>query len=380
MLSQHLPPLFAQTPAPPAVPVPEVTPGSVILDEACRAGDATEPNAICTVVTDATGVGWLGQALGTLIPALAQIALIVGLAWLANRLVRTAIRRFTLRLRSDGMSKLSGLRSRGPLATTGPINLARSNMRTETIGSVLRSVTSGGILFVAVALALGVVGIDLGPLVAGAGIIGVALGFGSQSLVKDLISGIFILYEDQYGIGDIVEVGEPSAPIATGTIEGISLRTTRLRDIEGTVWYVPNGEIRRVGNKSQLWARSLIDVGVAYGTDTDHAIEVIKRTADELWHDQDWADQVLEEPEVWGIEAFGPSEVVIRLVVKVEPARQWAVNRELRARLLTAFERDGIEIPFPQQTVWMHQVRDTASALPDPPPDRPPARELERDA
>lgn len=359
----------------PDVAVPAASPPPTLLNEACLAAGSTEPNAICTAVADATGIGWLGQALGTLIPALAQVALIVALAWLANRLVRTAIRRFTVRLRSDGMSKLSTLRSRGPLATTGPINLARSNMRTETIGAVLRSITSGAILFVAVALVLGVVGIDLGPLVAGAGIIGVALGFGSQSLVKDIISGIFILYEDQYGIGDIVEVGEPSAPIAAGSIEGISLRTTRLRDVEGTVWYVPNGEIRRVGNKSQLWARSLIDVGVAYGTDTDHAIRVIKGTADDLWNDPDWADQVLEEPEVWGIEAFGPSQVVIRLVVKVEPARQWAVNRELRARLLVAFAQEGIQIPFAQQTVWMHQVGGDGTARGGAAEDRPGVRD-----
>jgi len=358
--------LLAPTPVPPPTPVPEVSPESVVLDATCRTAEATEPNAICTVVSDATGIGWLGQALGTLIPALLQIGLIVALAWVANRLLRTVIRRFVRQLQTDGVSKISTLRGRGPLATTGPINMARASMRTETIGSVLRSIASVAIFGTAFAMALGVVGINLGPLVAGAGILGVALGFGSQSLVKDVISGIFILYEDQYGIGDIVEVGEPSAPIATGTIEGISLRTTRLRDIEGTVWYVPNGEIRRVGNKSQLWARSLIDVSVAYGTDTNHASAVIKRTADELWHDRDWAEQVLEEPEVWGIEAFGPSEIVIRLVVKVEPARQWAVNRELRSRLLVAFQHEGIEIPFPQQTVWMHQVPEDGRPAPAP--------------
>jgi small conductance mechanosensitive channel len=184
-----------------------------------------------------------------------------------------------------------------------------------------------------------------GLLHAGAGIIGVALGFGSQSLVKDFLSGLFILIEDQFGVGDIVTLdGETS-----GTVEAVSLRTTRLRAVDGTVWHVPNGEIRRVGNQSQHWSRALIDVLVAYETDLDHAQAVIASVAHEIaLGDKD----VLDEPEVWGVEALGANGVMIRLVVKTRPSQQYRVSRELRARLKAAFEREGIEIPFPQQTVW----------------------------
>src|SRR6185369_98079 len=143
----------------------------------------------------------------------------------------------------------------------------------------------------AIFMILGEVGIDLGPLLAGAGIIGVAIGFGSQSLVKDFLSGIFILVEDQFGVGDTVDLGE-----AVGVVEVVSLRTTRLRSVDGTVWHVPNGEIRRVGNKSQHWSRALLDIQVAYTTDLERAQQVINDVAHAVWHED---KHVLEEPEVW---------------------------------------------------------------------------------
>jgi small conductance mechanosensitive channel len=161
---------------------------------------------------------------------------------------------------------------------------------------------------------------------------------------------MFMLIEDQYGVGDVIDVGE-----ATGTVESITLRTTRLRAVDGTVWHVPNGEIKRVGNKSQQWARALLDVDVAYGSDVEHAKQVIKEVADGVWRDEEFGTSVLEEPEVWGIEAFGADGIAIRLVVKTQPSEQWRVMRELRARLKDAFDREGIEIPFPQRTVWMRQ-------------------------
>ena len=149
-----------------------------------------------------------------------------------------------------------------------------------------------------------------------------------------------MLIEDQYGVGDIVDAGE-----ATGVVEGVSLRTTRIRDLEGTLWHVPNGQISRIGNKSQLWARSLIDIPVAYDTDIAHATRVIKHIADELWSDPAWASDIVEEPEVWGVEAFTADQVLIRMVIKTEPARQWAVNRELRARLAAGLRRRGHRDP-----------------------------------
>ncbi len=171
-----------------------------------------------------------------------------------------------------------------------------------------------------------------------------------------------MLIEDQYGVGDIIDVGD-----ATGTVEKVSLRSTTLRDVYGTVWHIPNGEILRVGNYSQLWSRALIDVEVAYDTDLDLARGVIQRVADELWEDPEWGgDELMERPEVWGVQSLGASSVALRLVVKTEPSQQWAVERELRLRLKKALDEAGIEIPFPQQTVWFRHQGDHPLA---PPPD-----------
>ncbi|HEV2809267.1 MAG TPA: mechanosensitive ion channel family protein [Acidimicrobiales bacterium] len=158
-------------------------------------------------------------------------------------------------------------------------------------------------------------------------------------------------------MGDVIDVGE-----ANGVVEGVSLRTTRLRAVEGTVWHVPNGEIRRVGNKSQQWSRALIDFDVAYKTDLAQAKTTIKRVADSVWTDEKLGRSVLEEPEVWGVEAFGPDGVAIRLVIKTRPADQWKVMRELRQRMKEAFDEEGIEIPFPQRSLWVRADGDTPSA------------------
>jgi moderate conductance mechanosensitive channel len=167
----------------------------------------------------------------------------------------------------------------------------------------------------------------------------VAIGFGSQNLVRDFISGIFMLMEDQYGVGDVVDAGP-----ATGTVEGVGLRTTRLRDVNGTLWHIPNGEIRRVGNRSQGWARALVDLEVAYSTDLDAATRTIERVAQELDADDRWAARLLEQPEVWGVEELGPDGIRVRLVAKTRPLEQWKVARELRARLKVAFDQAGIEV------------------------------------
>ncbi len=339
MLAQTLPPALQTDDA-------ERQAAESALAAACREG-----NPICIAVGRVAGLE-TGQLAGTIVPVLLEILLIVVVAVVVNRLSQRATRRFVRRLEAEGVARIDALRARDPAWHTGPINLARATQRFQTIGGVMRSLATVVIVGFAGVLVLGALGIDLRPLLAGAGIAGVALGFGAQNVVKDVLAGTFALIEDQYGIGDVVTLGESSNPIASGVVEGITLRTTRLRDLEGTVWHVPNGEIRAAGNKSQLYARTLLDVGVAYDTDVARAIEVIKGVADEVWQDPRWAGQVLEEPEVWGVEDFGPSEIVIRLVAKVEPARQFAVNRELRARLLRAFAREGIEIPFPQQVVW----------------------------
>jgi small conductance mechanosensitive channel len=259
------------------------------------------------------------------------IAIVLVLAVVAIALLSRAIRRFVQSVES----------------TAGVSASARVSKRAETIGLVLRSVVRIGIALIAGSTILGELGVNLGPLIAGAGIAGVALGFGAQSLVKDFLSGMFMLIEDQFGVGDVIDVGD-----AVGTVEAVSLRTTRVRSVDGTLWHVPNGSIARVGNKSQDWSRALLDVEVAYGVDLDRAQEVIKEAADAVWQDAQYKDSVLEEPEVWGVEKLGTTGVAIRLVVKTRPADQWTVLRALRQRITRGFADAGIATPG-AQAVWI---------------------------
>ncbi|MDP9418575.1 MAG: mechanosensitive ion channel [Actinomycetota bacterium] len=308
------------------------------------------PGAVCLWVHDQTKDEVLAEAVDFLLAKPLKIAFIVALAMVATRLARRAIRRFVQSFEQPGVQRTLGtIRERAPAAllATGPVQL-RAVQRAETIGAVLRSIITAVVWTVALFTILAEFAINLGPLIAGAGIAGVALGFGAQSLVKDFLSGMFMLVEDQFGVGDIIDVGD-----ASGVVEGVSLRTTRVRDVEGTVWHVPNGTISRVGNKSQQWSRALIDFEVAYDTDLDQAKSIIKQVADEVWKDETWGVNVLEEPEVWGVEAFGPDGVAIRLVMKTSPSAQWKVMRELRHRMKAAFDANGIEFPFPQRTVWV---------------------------
>lgn len=224
----------------------------------------------------------------------------------------------------------------------------RRAARASSVAAVLASSAAAVIWTIAALLVLGQLGLNLGPLIAGAGIAGIALGFGAQSLVKDCLSGLFILIEDQYGVGDVVDLGD-----AIGTVEEVALRVTVLRDIDGTVWHVPNGEIRRVGNRTQRWSVALIDVEVAYDADLDHARALIERAALEVCESPGYVDDVLEPPEVLGVERLGADGVTLRLVVKSAPGAQWRLQRELRLALKRALDGGGVEIPFPQRTVWV---------------------------
>jgi small conductance mechanosensitive channel len=217
---------------------------------------------------------------------------------------------------------------------------ARRTQRAQTIGAVLRSVVTIVIWSIAVLTVLDILGINLAPLIAGAGIVGVALAFGAQSLVRDFLSGMFMLMEDQFGVGDVIDTG-----VATGTVEGVSLRTTRLRDIDGVVWHVPNGTILRVGNKSQQWSRAVVDVPVTFEADTGAATEVIHEVSQAIWHEPDFASVILAEPSVLGVESLAPGRVVIRVVVRTQPQEQWRVERELRTRIKTALDAAGIALP-----------------------------------
>ncbi|WP_375002298.1 mechanosensitive ion channel family protein [Aeromicrobium sp. CTD01-1L150] len=264
----------------------------------------------------------------SLIEAGTQIALVVLLAvlilWGARRAIRRVVKRATQ----------GSQRDRRPGAGE------RRKQRAQALGDLLNSVVTLVIAGVALVTVLGVAGVPIAPLLTSAGILGIALGFGAQTLVKDYLAGIFMILEDQYGVGDWIDMGD-----AGGEVEAVSLRVTRLRDTEGTVWYVRNGEVLRVGNQSQGWARSVLDVTVAYDTDIDRVCGVLAEVAHEMFVDPEYQGIVLEEPEVWGVNELAKDGVVVRVAIKTAPLKQWATTRELRARVKNRFDAEGIEIP-----------------------------------
>ena len=228
--------------------------------------------------------------------------------------------------------------------------------RAATLGRLMKNVGSVLIIGIAFLMILGEWGFNLAPLVAGAGILGLAFGFGAQTLVSDFLSGVFMLLEDQYGVGDIIDIDGTS-----GTVEDVQLRVTRLRSVDGVVWWVRNGEVTKVGNMSQNWSRTVLDIGVSYSADVPEVRRLMTEEALGLYADEEWGDQLLEEPEVWGVEALGDDAVVIRAVLKTLPGQQWGVARELRERIKNRFDAEGVEIPFPQRTVWLRQEEGSAA-------------------
>jgi small conductance mechanosensitive channel len=291
----------------------------------------------CRHVLEWTENRTLAEAADFILGKPLTILAILVVAVIVNRLARRGMKRALRTLQSGAVQeRLGQLRSAAPdaLLETQEHSL-RAEQRIEALASVLRSVVAFLVFGVAAFMVLGELGVELGPLLAGAGILGVALGFGSQSLVKDFLSGMFILIEDQFGVGDIVSLDGQTS----GTVEAVSLRTTRLRSVDGTVWHVPNGEIRRVGNMSQHWARSVIDVEVAHATDLGRARDAMAAVAHEIAEED---RDVLEEPEVWGVEQLLATGVVLRLVVKTRPAEQYRVSRLLRERIKERFDAEGL--------------------------------------
>lgn len=310
-------------------------------------GQPGQQSWLCATVYDLTGSQRAAEVADAFAAPFRALVILV-VAFLVVRLTRLAIRRVVRRLaRDEAVERLDRLRRKTGLALldTSPVPSARRRQRAETIGALLRSTSSVLVWATALVMVLDTFGVNLAALGVGATVLGVALGFGAQTLVRDFLSGLFMLIEDQYGVGDVVNAGP-----ATGVVEGVSLRTTRLRDNEGTVWHIPNGQITWVGNKSQQWARALLDVAVAYDTDIDAAMDLVRRTAEGLLDDAQFRPLVLAPPEVWGVEAIAADRVVIRLAVKTRPLEQWRVARELRARLKAALDAAGIS-PASDQVV-----------------------------
>ena len=326
------------------------------LTDAC----GEEPGWICEWVFEATdGNERLAELSVWFIDRPLTILFILLIAWIVSRVLHRAIDRLVTKIVGRGAEigqrslERIGIEDTSLLLGSGEEEQARqlrADARGRSIAAVLGSSVSVLVWTIALFLIVAELGIQLGPLIASAGIAGVALGFGAQSLVKDCISGLFILMEDQYGIGDVVDLGE-----ATGVVEEIALRTTVLRSLDGTVWHVPNGVIARVGNMSQLWSMALVDVDVAYDADLEQAEQVILDTANELCAEEEWADDIVEDPILLGVERLGADGVTIRMVVKCSPGLQWSLQRQLRQRIKVALDAAGIEIPFPQRTVWIRQ-------------------------
>jgi small-conductance mechanosensitive channel len=307
------------------------------LINAC--GPAGQQAWLCSTVHDITGSARAAQIADDFAKPF-RILVIVLVAYLLVRLSRLVIRRVVNRLSRDGAAEaIDKLRRRTgvSLLDTSPVPNIRRALRAETIGAVLRSVVAALIWATALVMILDTLKVNLAAIGIGASIIGVAVGFGAQSLVKDFISGVFMIIEDQYGVGDVIDTG-----VASGTVEGVSLRTTRLRDGEGVVWHIPNGTILRVGNKSQQWARALLDVPVAYDSDLATATAAIRSGADAVAADPDLARFVIEPPEILGVEQVTNDQVVIRLGVKTQPLEQWRVARALRVRVKAALDAAGI--------------------------------------
>jgi small conductance mechanosensitive channel len=219
----------------------------------------------------------------------------------------------------------------------------RRQQRAQTIGSVLKSTVSILLLIWVVLAVLSTLGVNIAPFIASAGVVGLAIGFGAQNLVKDFVTGVFMLLEDQYGVGDTVDVGD-----VTGEVQSVGLRITTLRDIDGTLWYVRNGEISRVGNMSQDFAVARVEVPVALTADVDRAEQVALDAAHEVIADPAVAHKVVGEPEMLGVQELSADLLKLRMTVKTKPNAQWAVQRRLRRAVLRAYDEHGIDLPYPQ--------------------------------
>lgn len=302
-----------------------------------------------------------------------RIIIIVVVAAITLAVLRTFVRRVTTHI-AEGtpwsergvMKPLSGTPVADVLAKADPLASARRAQRARTLGSVLTSVIAIVVCSIAVFLVLDALGVNIAPFLASAGIVGVALGFGAQSLVKDFLTGTFMLLEDQYGVGDVVDAGP-----ATGTVEAVTLRVTKLRDADGTLWYIPNGTMLRVGNKTQGWATAVVEVDVDYFADVDQVTELLRGAAASVQEDPTLAPLVLGEPTITGIEKLTADAVTLRMRVRTAPAHQWEVARALRVAARAAL--DAADVPLAGQRDLMATHRAESAGEEGPAADADPA-------
>ena len=297
-----------------------------------------QTDALCSRVLDLTNSEWLAFSSYYVIVKPLRILAIVLIAMLIRWLLHRAIKRLaTTSSRASMPALLKPLKERtAQTPEEGQFIPERRRQRTEAIGSVLSSFVTAVVFTIATLLVLGEFGFNLAPLLASAGIVGVALGFGAQSLVKDLIAGLFMLLEDQYGVGDSVDLGD-----ASGVVETVGLRITTVRDARGVLWYVRNGEILRVGNKSQGWAMVVIDIPIGF-VSSEQAIAVLKDAAKTVADHPDHAAEFIEPPEVLGVETLTVEGATIRTIAKTTSEGQIPVSRDLRRALTEALDTSGL--------------------------------------
>jgi small conductance mechanosensitive channel len=286
------------------------------------------------VTVDSVG-HWFSVHASLLISHGVQIAAIAGACLLLRMLTTRSINRVVRHASRAAEGRTGRL-----LGTAGLVAGERTRQRTQAIGSVLRSVASATIFAIGGLMIISVLTIPIAPILASFSVVGVALGLGAQGLITDFVSGIFMIFEDQYGLGDVIDAGE-----AKGTVEEVGLRITKLRDPDGVMWYVRNGLINRVGNKSQGWARAVVDVPVAYTEDVGKVREVMAATADGLFGEETWRDRFVDEkPKVTGVETMDGAYLVIRIEARTAPQKNVEVARELRARLKSALDDARVQV------------------------------------
>ena len=275
-----------------------------------------------------------------------RIAFIIVLALFVRAILHRVINKITERAATASLPVAPNGRVHKAAVAIHATGTERREQRARALGSILRSAISVIVFGIAALTILGILGFNLAPLLASTAVLGVALGFGAQNLVRDYLAGLLMLVEDHYGVGDTI-----NADVATGTVEAMTLLTTRLRDVNGVVWHIRNGTIEAVGNESQGWSRAVIDYPVPYGEDLAKIRALMEQAANSLYHERGWKKLMLENPEVWGAQELSSKEVTMRLVAKTAPMRQWEVARELRARVKAVLDAAGVQPQGPDTIV-----------------------------
>ncbi|MEX0868194.1 MAG: mechanosensitive ion channel family protein [Nitriliruptoraceae bacterium] len=312
--------------------------GPVVAQVAEVCEDDGEIHRLCAWILERTGVEWLARG-ADVIAAATRVVGILAIAYVVSRLAARLVTRFSRSMEPRIEERLERAERRGAIGEAARYRTRRLQ-RLHAVTGVLRGLIAAVVWIAAFFIVLADLGVRLQPILAGAGLIGVIVGFGAQQLVRDVIAGIAMLIEDQYGVGDWIEVDG-----VVGEVERVGLRSTAFRDLDGVVHHVLNGYMQRVGNLSQHWARATYDVPVALDADVAVAKAIIHKVATDVARDPVWGADVIGEPEIWGVQDYGPNGVLVRVVIATKPLRNWDIKRQLRERIKFAFDRANIRMP-----------------------------------